>query len=632
MLLISCIGRRWVFLLIGLSLLDLQFAEASSLTELLKAAEEQNLAHHSVWLKLLHYGPTGNQSEVISDNFFISEQGRFDPKAELSATIEAYFDGWVADTDTHARCQYPARYYWLSEYLALPKYSLRDPRCKRLEKWALFDRVQSISLLLVSGYFGNPASTFGHALLKLNTDFIDDPQGLFDLAINYGALVPENEATLLYVIKGLFGGYESGFSDKYFYTQDLVYSRTEFRDIWDYRFALSDYERTLLVLHIWEIIGKKFNYFFLDKNCGYRIAELLELVIDEKLLKKAKIWYLPVEIFHRLNEIDVARRKKGKSGLIESVHFIPSSQRKLYYQFAQLLPDEAKATNVIIQEGPSVLSTQLSIFTLDRKIKILDAVLSYHQYRLISEGPNPSVERRKAKDQVLLARLRLPAHSETAPEVPTLHSPAQGSRPMAIAINLAIDTNEELYWRLNWAAFSKELVGPNSLEGGELVVFDIAVGFDNDTAFVDQFDLIRIQKLNTAPVEVTGESRWSWNLRMGVTRTGPKNKVDHDGGVSFGLGRAWQLNKIFTLYSMAEIAAHTLSPIVRLRPNINIIANIGKIRAWGFVGAEPNEDYSGVHSILEGKLQYQIGSQHAIRIDVSNYGAKQASVGIVWYW
>ena len=210
-------------------------AQASPATEVLKEAEQRNLARHPTWLNLLHYEAGGNQSVVLTDEFFLSPDGRRDPRAELTATIQAYFSPWDGNADEHARCRFPARYFWLSNQLILPGYTLRESRCQHLEDWALFDSVKSVSFLLVSGYFGNPASTFGHALLKLNTDAPDDQLGFFDLTLYYGALVPEHENTLLYMVHGLFGGYEAGFSDRYFYTQDLVYTRTEFRDMWEYR-------------------------------------------------------------------------------------------------------------------------------------------------------------------------------------------------------------------------------------------------------------------------------------------------------------------------------------------------------------------------------------------------------------
>lgn len=196
------------------------------------------LAQDPVWLKLLHY--KDGQGEVLTKKFFLSSDGTYDPAAELLATLDAYSEPWSAkdNNDTHARCRFPARYFWLSSHVALPDYSPQPPQCTRLSKWSLPDQVTSTSIFLVSGYLGNPASVFGHTLLKFNTESQDDQAGLFDLTVNYGAVVPENESTLRYIIYGIGGGYQAGFSDRYFYTQDLVYSRKEFRDIWDYQLYL----------------------------------------------------------------------------------------------------------------------------------------------------------------------------------------------------------------------------------------------------------------------------------------------------------------------------------------------------------------------------------------------------------
>ncbi|MDX1764118.1 MAG: hypothetical protein R3231_07345, partial [bacterium] len=117
-------------------------AEATALVDLLEAGERLDLGSHPDWLKLLHYERDGSQSEILTETFFLSATGRQNPQSELAATIEAYLEPWESDTDSHPRCQYPARYFWLSQHLPLPDYRVREPRCGRLEKWALFDRVQ----------------------------------------------------------------------------------------------------------------------------------------------------------------------------------------------------------------------------------------------------------------------------------------------------------------------------------------------------------------------------------------------------------------------------------------------------------------------------------------------------------
>ena len=476
-------------------------AGASPLAKALDTAARLDLARHPTWLKLLHFEGRLPESVVLTDEFFLSPEGKRNPHSELRATLEAYFLPWRQGADEHPRCRFPARYYWLSRHLTLPEYTLKDGRCRRLSNWALVERVKSVSLLLVSGYLGNPASTFGHALLKLNTDSSDDEYGLFDLTLNYGALIPEDENALRYVVRGLFGGYEAGFSDRYFYTQDLVYSHTEFRDIWEYRLSLSDSQRTLLILHIWEIIGRKFVYYFLTRNCALRLAELVDLVVDDLVIDRARWWYAPVQLFHRLNAIDRGRSKTDESRLVESVRFIPSSKRVLAHRVRLLTKEEIRALNAVHKRGPSSLEILLAGFSDERKSVVLDSLLAYHKYRFMSGRGADSPELREIKRAALLARLRLPARPVHAPDIPALSSPAEGSHPMAAGVGVASGAaGPETFLRLTWSPFKLEGVGRNTMEGGELVLLDVAVGLSNDRndIFLDRIDLLRVSSVNTS--------------------------------------------------------------------------------------------------------------------------------------
>jgi len=57
-------------------------------------AEELQLAQHEIWLALLHYKQETVLRRFISqaddERFFLDEQGKFDPHAELVASIEAF--------------------------------------------------------------------------------------------------------------------------------------------------------------------------------------------------------------------------------------------------------------------------------------------------------------------------------------------------------------------------------------------------------------------------------------------------------------------------------------------------------------------------------------------------------------
>ncbi|MBM9520726.1 DUF4105 domain-containing protein [Desulforhopalus vacuolatus] len=592
----------------------------------------ENLANDPTWLKLLHF--KRNRSKILTEDFFLSPAGRYDPKAELVATIHAYSESDPHKKDISPRCKFPARYFWLSQKISLPNYKLHEPQCESFEKWSLLNDVKSMSLFLVSGYFGNPASVFGHSFLKLNTYSRDDKDGLFDLSINYGALVPENEPTLQYVVRGITGGYQAGFSDKYFYTHDLVYSRTEFRDIWEYELLLSDYQRNLLILHIWEVLGRKFDYYFLDENCAFRLAELLEIIIEEPFLDQAKKWYIPVETFFRLEEIDKNRRAKGDQGLIKLVCFHPSSQREFYYQFAQLTKREKEAVKTIINDVSST-SSITSSFQQHSRLRIIDTVLSYYKYRLIAEEPSPSVEMREKKNEILLARLRLPPQTKSLfYGIPQLKSPARGNRPMLMGIGMGLDSTESTYFKLHWSPFSQEIVGQNHLEGDELVVLDTTIGFraSDYGFFVDNFDLVRIRKLKKNSLSIDDGNPWSWQLRLGTTLTEHNNKSYNDGIFSFGAGRAWSLNESISFYAMVDTAAHTIKPYARLRPNTGIITDNDSIKSWWYAGFE-NMKYSEKFDFVWGsQIQYKISEQMAVSISFSSETTTKIAAEVKWYW
>ncbi|MFP3681659.1 DUF4105 domain-containing protein, partial [Pseudomonas sp. SIMBA_041] len=74
------------------------------------------------------------------------------------------------------------------------------------------DANQEISLILVSSYLKNPASSFGHVLVKTNTP-IDNAnntnsdvrelssEDLLNNSYNFGARIPENENGAMYALK-----------------------------------------------------------------------------------------------------------------------------------------------------------------------------------------------------------------------------------------------------------------------------------------------------------------------------------------------------------------------------------------------------------------------------------------------
>lgn len=608
-----------------------------SLLILLHAAAEAvsppqlaRLASDPTWLKLLHYDRPAGQSEILSKDFFLSPEGKQNPEAELQATLAAFTAPWPTDGDSHARCRFPARYFWLAEQLRLPEDQVLPQHCAALARWSLPEKVQSLSLFLVSGYLGNPASIFGHSLLKLNTGATDDQAGLFDLTVSYGALVPEDEPIALYILRGLSGGYQAGFSDRYFYTQDLVYSRTEFRDIWDYELLLTDRQRSLLLFHLWEILGKKFTYYFLAQNCAFRLTELLELVIDEPLLTRARYWYAPVETFHLLEDLDRQRRTAGRPGLIKAARFIPSAQRRLHHQFSLLRPVEQRAAQAVIRQGPASLPTELAQFQPKEQAELVDTLLAYAQYRLSAEQPTPSAATKAMKDQLLPARFLLPASTDPLAEPALLPSPAAGNKPLLLSLGMATTAWQHAHLRLRCAPFIQEGLGRNGLESDELAVLDTTLGLggEKDAVFLRQLDLIRIRKIKTGFLAADGDNPWSWQLRSGVAQ----EEEHYDALVQFGVGRGWQVSPQVTVAALTDAAAHSVEPYLRLRPQLTALFDWGMVQGRLLAGAETVNYTGDAQPFVQAELQWGLSAQTALSLGFEQAEDAELTAELKWFW
>ena len=628
----------WVFFVFTLSVFSPAFAVAAregmskEITPgypgvIFSPDEIKRLAHHPVWLKLLHY--ENGRSGVESEDFFLSPTGRTDPEAELAATLLAYGKPWPEKAGNHARCRFPARYWWLSQrinFSSVQKFESVPPQCEALSRWEVLKTTRSVSFVLVSGYLGNPASVFGHSLLRLNSGSGGGASSLFDKTINFGAVTPENENMLRYAIYGLTGGYHAVFSDSYYYVQDMTYSRMEFRDFWEYELNLDENRQTLLLLHLWEILGKKFTYYFLLTNCAYRLAELLELVTDEPFLRHSFLWYAPVETFNILLEND----KKGDK-MIKSVHFVPSSHRVLSHHFLSLSEEEREAFVIARQNSTSPL--RLERFPIGRQSAILDTLLAWYDYRLAAELRSPHPETRLAKDRILVARLQLPPAPRTVGPVAPLPSPAEKNHPMLTGLGVAHDSADGWRARLRWSPFSQESTGDNTLNGDELVVFDtkIGLGGKEHEISLDAFDLIRVARLKTASAMPEDENPWSWHMQAGWMR----EKTNSDACIRLGVGRATRPTSNLIVWAMLDASAHSLPPYGRLRPHLGFILKMDRVNASAYMGLE-SEDYQGnIGTAWGAELQWLIAKNFTLCMSIEQSALSDERIfALEWrrYW
>lgn len=586
------------------------------------------LAGHWQWQRLLHVPQPGRPSDIRSTDFFLSEQGRTDAVAELRATLRAYAAPWDGNPDMHARCRFPARYRWLSRHVDLPGYVRRDTRCQRFEQWARLDQLQSISVLLISGYFGNPASTFGHALIKFNSSQ-GAAAGLLDLSINYGALVPENEWGPVYMLRGLFGGYEAAFSDKLHYTNDLVYARTEFRDVWDYELVLDEDARELLVMHLWEVVGRKLTYYFLTDNCAYHIAELLELATGAQLLGRSSVWFIPVEMFHRLDDA----QRRDNTRLVNAVRFVPSAERSLRHRLAALAPAEATATEESIAGGAARLPLTLQPLPAERASAVLDTLLAYYEYQIAAEGAAVRPAVLEAKDRVLRHRLSLPASEPVEPGIQPLMSPAAATAPMEVAMGLGHDTHGPSFVRARWAPVSYDFASFNALETGELTVMDLVADIDAHGAVrLEQLDLVRVRKLTANRMPLPEESSLSWQARIGIRREIREGDPHTDEFASFGIGRAAAWSPSLLGYAMLDAVIQSAPSRFALEPGLGVVSRHADWRASLSLGSRHDIGLRRWRGHLAAHISRRLSQHESVHLEVRREEQVSTVLSLAHHW
>ncbi len=581
-----------------------QFSQSQYSQFQLSTSRIESIAAQSQWLRLLHYERGGGRGTFAGRDFYLSPRGRKDARAELMATLQA-LQRPVRDA-RHPRCRFPARYYFLARVLGRPELREIPPACQRLRRWLRRDRIRSVGLLLVSGYMGNPASLFGHSVIRLDT--AGERNGLFDTTINYGALVPPREHVVAYVVKGIFGGYQAGYSDQFFYTQDMVYTHTEARDIWEYELRLNPAQLELLQRHLWEIMGKKKRYFFLSRNCAYELGRSLEVVLDEPLMGSARLWYTPVELFNDLLDLDERRKRRGESGLIAAVRYHPSAERRLIHHYRRLeAPLRQRARDFLAH--PSVAQARAGLAGLDagERRRLLDFLLSYHYFRYLGELPEVSATTRELKHALLVERLQLPPSAQEQAPAPR-PSPTAGTKPLVLGAGIVQYPGDDQRPLWNLTAFSREPSGRNALEGGELTVFDLRLSLRSERPVVQQLDYLRI--LHHALSPLPGSSEWSWRIQL-------RSLMEQDGGYDhqfyFSIGKSKQAGRAM-LYTFLTPSLHSTAPYLRLRPEVGMLYRWTEaLRSHVRLGLENGRrDVDWVGSAV---LQYVLSRSWSLKMD-----------------
>ena len=465
------------------------------------------------WQAQLYLKSTGDEDRlekrIHDDNFYFTKLPSINLVEELQATYSAMSSNPEGVDDQHPICQFPSRFLFLQENLALGKQIdiLKD--CPSFGKWAKFEQNTRLQVVKVDGYYGNPASSFGHLIIRLRNK--ESNTSLFDTSINYGASVPPGESTPVYIYKGLTGGYQASLANDDFYKQDLVYTQTEFRDMWNYELVLTRQQRLQFVAHIWEMLGRSSTYYFLKNNCAFAVAEMLEFILGVNLVDDATFWYPPVRLFHDLDALD----KASGNQLILYREYVPSQKKMLARIFALLEADEKDLALEYISADEPSSEGYLKELINSNQTRIIETLIEYYDYATegYSDLDSEFYQRRKS---LLIARLALPMGKEIsiAPIIPSGRPPGMTARTSRLEIG-ALVTKTDGSALIGFTPYAMAPLDRGNADLSELTMIKTQLAVSKSISFRD-FTLLRVSQRSNVNNSIPNDFPVSWTLDLGA--------------------------------------------------------------------------------------------------------------------
>lgn len=470
----------------------------------------QQLAQDQHWRQLLGYA-SHDKSAITSSRFFISPNGHNNPHQELLATLNAFAAPPHQNPNEHSQCRFPGRYLWLSKHVDFNKLGIQPITCPAYLTFSEMGNAKSVSVIFATGYLGNPASYYGHLLLKINAPNNNKSTDLESTAINFGANIPPNENMLFYITKGIIGGYGSSFTHQQYFYHSHNYGESELRDLWEYELDIDPDDLALLIAHQWELIGMNYVYYFFNRNCAYRMGELLQLISKHDLVNSIRPWETPQAIVQRLGSISYKNRP-----LVKTVKYHPSRQSRLYQRYGQLTPKERQLIHTLVNEPQHLSTDAISHLTLQQQFKILDTLIDYYQFvRKEKEGsndPNNEYYRR-----ALSARYLLPPGGST-PVFSSANQPHMGRKPSYL--NIGGVSHKTLGDSLNiWlrpAYYDSLDAGYGHIKNASLAMGELKFGVRNDKIYIRELNIVKIESLRRNFTGLPGDKNSSWYLEVGA--------------------------------------------------------------------------------------------------------------------
>ncbi|MGE4385557.1 MAG: DUF4105 domain-containing protein [Endomicrobiaceae bacterium] len=266
--------------------------------ELVNKITDSSLYNNQTWKRLLLYS---NGKSIVNKNshFFISKNGYKNPKEEMFALVNEIFNG-PQQNNFNIFYKYPARIRFIERSLNISLQDLNNNTDNaEFEEFKKRVPADNIYLVFASENNQSPSSMMGHLFIK-----ISGYNGI-EHAITFTALVSDKEPFKFY-LKALTNNLPGGFILNPYKNIVSRYISEENRSLWEFEITLTEEEKELFLLHLWELKEVQTQYKFITYNCATATIDLLKTAKDKDFLNSAKPFNTPVDYlkeFDRLNLI-----------------------------------------------------------------------------------------------------------------------------------------------------------------------------------------------------------------------------------------------------------------------------------------------------------------------------------------
>lgn len=593
------------------------------LQQLVQQAREQKLAQRTEWLNLLHFKSyplkPGGRSLADDPAFFNALDGNSNPSNELEATLAAFFsDRQETDKQQNPQCSFIARYEWLKQELKFDPKRLPEQPCKRFNAWYDALNPHEVTLVFPAAYLNNPASMYGHTLLRIDAKDQNESTRLLAYSIGYAAATDETNG-LTFAIKGLMGGYPGTYSIVPYYLKVREYNDIENRDVWEYRLTLTPIEIDRLLKHVWELGPVRFDYYFFDENCAYHLLSLLEVARPGlELTDRFRWWAIPS---------DTVRAVVEQPGLLRDATFRPSNATVIKQRMTQLDTQQQMLAKDMSDGKLLTDNEQIQHATPQQQAQLLELSYDYLSYLRASKGDTPEASKRSRN--LLLARSRLDVADMTPGITPPATRPDQGHNTSRIGFGWGIKDNEHYQEIVVRPSYHDQ----NDPEGGytrgaQIQFFNLALRHYENTGGMRVEEFVPIDIYSLSPSNDYFQTM-SWKINAGWARK--RFSEDNEplvARMNGGAGRTWEVtpkeNGAAAIYAFVDGTLEESSEYSRhyalgMGPALGVMGDVSDnwrvnayVRVQRFALGE-------LHTAAELKLdqRFSMGTQDAMRLDLT---------------